>query len=124
MSKDLAPLSDPGLPEHIHRKADVDVRAAKKAERQVGILFLFSVLGTLLFDHRIYYITLLHFTARNRFLDGNFDDVADTGVAAVRTTKNLNTHYAARAAVVCDFQHRLHLDHLSAPLFHYYYPDG
>ena len=49
MSKDLAPLSDPGLPEHIHRKADVDVRAAKKAERQVGILFLFSVLGTLLF---------------------------------------------------------------------------
>ena len=49
MSKDLAPLSDPGLPEHIHRKADVDVKAAKKAERQVGILFLFSVLGTLLF---------------------------------------------------------------------------
>ena len=49
MSKELAPLSDPGLPEHIHRKADVDVRAAKKAERQVGILFLFSVLGTLLF---------------------------------------------------------------------------
>jgi len=49
MSKELAPLSDPGLPEHIHRKADVDVKAAKRAERQVGILFLFSVLGTLLF---------------------------------------------------------------------------
>ena len=49
MSKELAPFTDPGLPEHIHRKADVDVRAAKKAERQVGILFLFSVLGTLLF---------------------------------------------------------------------------
>ena len=49
MSKELAPLSDPGLPEHIHRKADVDLKAAKKAERQVGILFLFSVLGTLLF---------------------------------------------------------------------------
>ena len=49
MSKELAPLSDPGLPEHIHRKADVDVKAAKRAERQVGILFLLSVLGTLLF---------------------------------------------------------------------------
>lgn len=49
MSHELAPLSDPGLPEHVHRKADVDPRAAKKAERQVGILFLFSVLGTLLF---------------------------------------------------------------------------
>ncbi|NCZ71865.1 MAG: Rieske (2Fe-2S) protein [Actinobacteria bacterium] len=49
MSKELAPLSDPGLPEHIHRKADVDPKAAKKAERQVGILFLLSVLGTLLF---------------------------------------------------------------------------
>ena len=49
MSNELAPLSDPGLPEHINRKADVDLEAAKKAERQVGILFLFSVLGTLLF---------------------------------------------------------------------------
>lgn len=49
MSKELAPLSDPGLPEHIHRKADVDLKAAKKAERQVGVLFLLSVLGTLLF---------------------------------------------------------------------------
>ena len=49
MSKELAPLSDPGLLEHIHRKADVDVKAAKRAERQVGILFLLSVLGTLLF---------------------------------------------------------------------------
>lgn len=49
MSKELVPLSDPGLPEHIHRKADVDLKAAKKAEQQVGVLFLLSVLGTLLF---------------------------------------------------------------------------
>ncbi len=49
MSNEIAPLTDPGLPEHIHRKADVDPRAAKKAERQVGILFLLSVFGTLLF---------------------------------------------------------------------------
>ena len=49
MSNELVPLSDPGLPEHIHRKADVDVKAVKRAERQVGILFLLSVIGTLLF---------------------------------------------------------------------------
>lgn len=49
MSNELVPLSDSGLPEHIHRKADVDVKAAKRAERQVGILFLLSVIGTLLF---------------------------------------------------------------------------
>ena len=47
--KELAPLADPGLPEHVHRKADVDPRAAQRAERQVGILFLLSVVGTLLF---------------------------------------------------------------------------
>ena len=48
-SKAVEPLTDPGLPKHIHRKADSDPRAAKKAERQVAILFSFSVLGTLLF---------------------------------------------------------------------------
>ena len=49
MSNEIAPLTDPGLPEHIHRKADVDPKAAKRAERQVGILFLLSVVGTILF---------------------------------------------------------------------------
>ena len=49
MTNEIAPLTDPGLPEHVHRKADVDEAAAKRAERQVGILFLLSVLGTLLF---------------------------------------------------------------------------
>jgi len=47
---DTAPrLSDPGLPEHVHRQADTDPVAAKKAERQVAILFTFSALGTILF---------------------------------------------------------------------------
>jgi len=33
MTNEIAPLTDPGLPEHVHRKADVDPKAAKKAER-------------------------------------------------------------------------------------------
>ncbi len=47
---DKAPrFSDPGLPEHVHRKADTDPAAAKKAERQVAILFTLSAIGTVLF---------------------------------------------------------------------------
>jgi len=42
MSKELEPLADPGLPEHVHRKADIDPIAAKRAERQVAVLFALS----------------------------------------------------------------------------------
>ncbi len=37
------------MPEHRPRRSDVDPRAAKRAERQVGLLFLLSALGSLLF---------------------------------------------------------------------------
>ncbi len=49
MSDQIERLSDPGLPEHVHRKADSDPAAADKAERQIAILFGFSALGTILF---------------------------------------------------------------------------
>src|SRR5699024_10471622 len=39
---------NPGLPPHVHRQADTDPRAAKRAERGVAALFLLSVLGTVL----------------------------------------------------------------------------
>ena len=55
-SRDLEPLSDPGLPEHVHRKTDVDPIAAKKAERQVSILFTLSALGTILFVYSYVWI--------------------------------------------------------------------
>ena len=38
---------NPGLPAHVHRMADTDPRAAKRAERQVAVLFGLSTLGTL-----------------------------------------------------------------------------
>jgi ubiquinol-cytochrome c reductase iron-sulfur subunit len=56
MSKELEPLSDPGLPEHIHRKADTDPIAARRAEQQVAILFGLSALGTLLFIYSFFFI--------------------------------------------------------------------
>jgi len=56
MSKELEPLADPGLPEHIHRKADTDPIAAKRAERQVAVLFSLSAVGTLLFIYSFFFI--------------------------------------------------------------------
>jgi ubiquinol-cytochrome c reductase iron-sulfur subunit len=41
-------FEDPGLPEHSHRMADTDPRAAKRAERQVAAMFGLSALGTII----------------------------------------------------------------------------
>ena len=49
MAHEIESISDPGIPPHVHRKADEDPVAAKKAERQVAILFSLSALGTILF---------------------------------------------------------------------------
>ena len=56
MSKELEPLADPGLPEHIHRKADIDPIAAKRAERQVAVLFSLSAVGTILFIYSFFFV--------------------------------------------------------------------
>jgi ubiquinol-cytochrome c reductase iron-sulfur subunit len=48
MSNEIEAIKDPGLPAHVHRKADTDPAAAKRAERQVAILFAISALGTVL----------------------------------------------------------------------------
>ena len=40
-------FENPGFPPHLHRGADLDEGAAKRAERVVGGLFLMSILGTL-----------------------------------------------------------------------------
>ncbi len=48
MSNEIELIKDPGLPAHVHRRADVDEKYAKKAELQVAILFGLSAVGTLL----------------------------------------------------------------------------
>ncbi len=42
-------FENPGLPPHVHRAADVDPAAAKRAERQVATMFGLSMLATLVF---------------------------------------------------------------------------
>ena len=48
MSNEIELIKDPGLPAHVHRRADEDEKYAKKAETQVATLFILSALGTLL----------------------------------------------------------------------------
>lgn len=48
---------NPGLPPHVHRQADTDPRAAKRAERVVAALFLLSVLGTVIFIAAYFLVT-------------------------------------------------------------------
>jgi ubiquinol-cytochrome c reductase iron-sulfur subunit len=54
---EIEAIKDPGLPAHVHRAADTDPKAAKKAERQVAILFLLSALGTLLVIYTFFFIS-------------------------------------------------------------------
>lgn len=56
MSNEIEAIKDPGLPAHVHRKADTDPKAAKRAERQVATMFLVSALGTLLLIFSFFFI--------------------------------------------------------------------
>ena len=42
-------FTNPGLPEHVARMADLDEAAAQRAEKQVAALFAVSIIGTLAF---------------------------------------------------------------------------
>ncbi|MEY2597184.1 MAG: hypothetical protein RL182_267 [Actinomycetota bacterium] len=50
------PVENPGLPEHVHRRADEDPKAEKRAERQVASLFVLSALSTILFIYSYFFI--------------------------------------------------------------------
>ena len=50
------PVENPGLPEHVHRRADDDPKAEKRAERQVASLFALSALSTILFIYSYFFI--------------------------------------------------------------------
>lgn len=56
MSNEIELIKDPGLPTHVHRRADTDPKAALRAERQVAILFALSALGTLILIYSYIFI--------------------------------------------------------------------
>ncbi len=68
------PFADPGLPAHQPRRTDIDERAAKRAERQVSLMFVISMLATVGFiasyasidaDRIVYIFPLGHVSALN-----------------------------------------------------------
>ena len=56
ISNEVELIKDPGLPAHVHRRADTDPKAAARAEQQVAILFVLSALGTLLLIYSYIFI--------------------------------------------------------------------
>ena len=56
MSNEIEAIKDPGLPAHVHRKADTNPKAAKRAERQVASMFLMSAFGTVLLIFSFFFI--------------------------------------------------------------------
>lgn len=56
-SRDIELIKDPGLPKHVHRSTDIDPKAAKRAERQIAILFGLSALGTLLLIYSYIFVS-------------------------------------------------------------------
>jgi ubiquinol-cytochrome c reductase iron-sulfur subunit len=56
MANEIESIKDPGLPAHVHRKADTDPAAARRAERQVATMFLISAAGTVLLIASYFFI--------------------------------------------------------------------
>jgi len=56
VSKELNPIENPGLPEHVHRRTDVDPVAEKRAERQVASLFALSAISTVGFIYAYVFV--------------------------------------------------------------------
>src|SRR4029079_14073399 len=54
---------------------------------------------------------LLDAAARRCILDAHLDHVADRGIAALRAAQHLDAHDGARAGIVGNVQHGLHLNH-------------
>src|SRR5690606_25197153 len=85
---------------------------AVEADR--GAVFTADFLGGA-HDDGLADVALLHAALRNRLLHRHHDDVADRGITAVRTAKNLDALHPACAGVVSYIQIRLHLDHWFTP---------
>ncbi|MFE0461135.1 Rieske 2Fe-2S domain-containing protein [Kitasatospora sp. NPDC058965] len=109
------PFADPGLPAHQPRRTDIDERAAKRAERQVSLFFLVSMLATVGFiasyvaidpDKIVYIFPLGHISAMN-FALGMTLGVAlfCIGAGAVHWARTLMSdveHPAERHAIEAD----------------------
>src|SRR5262249_28167171 len=86
--------------------------AVEPDERAVGAA---HTLGRAHHD-RVVDLALLHATARRGLLHADLDQVADGGIAPLRAAHDLDALDRARAGVVGDVEHGLHLNHFVSPL--------
>ncbi len=95
-----ARFENPGLPAHPHRLTDTDPKAAKRAERQVALLFVLSMIGTLVMlvgyfavkmDHGLSFVDYLgRLALSNQILGiGMAVSLLGIGVGAVHWAKTL-----------------------------------
>ncbi|WP_062378249.1 cytochrome bc1 complex Rieske iron-sulfur subunit [Demequina pelophila] len=87
-------FEDPGLPYHRPRKADVDQKADKKAERQVAAMFALSIVGTIVAVGGYFAIDMTEEIASIRFTNmviglGIFLAMAGIGFGAIHWAKTL-----------------------------------
>ncbi|BDZ60829.1 hypothetical protein GCM10025873_06200 [Demequina sediminis] len=87
-------FTDPGLPYHRPRRADVDPKADKRAERQVAALFGLSILGTIIAIGSYLALDMTEEIASIRFVNmmiglGLFLAMIGIGLGAVHWAKTL-----------------------------------
>ena len=88
-------FENPGLPEHKPRLADIDRKAARRAELSVAIMFLLSMVGTVITISAYFLVKLDEPTARELQLSnlgiglGLFLTIFFIGIGAVQWAKTL-----------------------------------
>jgi ubiquinol-cytochrome c reductase iron-sulfur subunit len=95
------PIPNPGMPAHTWRPTDVDDAAARRAERQVSVMFLLSALCTVLFV--VFYVTL--------DIGDNWDTVGGLGASTVALGLTLGAALLLIGIGVIQWARKLMADH-------------
>ncbi|CUW92332.1 hypothetical protein AGR1C_Cc40458 [Agrobacterium fabacearum TT111] len=66
-------------------------------------------------DNRLHHIALLDAAARNSFLDGNDNNVANRSIFALRAAQHLDAHDTTCAGIIRHVEVCLHLNHVRSP---------
>jgi ubiquinol-cytochrome c reductase iron-sulfur subunit len=95
------PIANPGLPAHTWRPTDVDPAAARRAERQVSLMFALSAVCTVLFA--VFYFTLN--------IGDNWDTFAGLGASTAALGLSLGGALLLIGAGIIQWARKLMADH-------------
>lgn len=97
----IEPLPDPGLPAHTWRPTDIDEQLAKRAERQVSLLFGLSAVFTVLF-----FVSYFVFK-----IGGNWDTGAGLGLSTLTLGLTLGGALLCIGVGIIQWARKLMADH-------------